>query len=541
MEISYEKIYNLYIVENLSVKEVMERLKISKATFGKLVKKFNIVKSQDLKNKVRERTNLKLYGVKSKSMLPEVKEKFKQSCLEKYGVDNPNKSREVREKIEKTNLEKYGNKVASKSDMVKNNVKERCVEKYGVESVNSLNSKIEKCKQTNLSKYGVTCSLHSNEIKNKIKEQNIEKYGVECHLSAKEIIEKRKQTNISKWGTDNPSTAHLGKEIIELINNKDKLETYIRENNIKTITQLSNSIDSLSYEGAKLKVHQLGLFDILDHFTSTPELELQELFPTFYKTKKIIHPYEIDLYNEEYKLGIEFNGSYWHSEVHKDSLYHQNKSCLGESKGVFIYNIFEYEWNNPQTKNIIISQINNLMGKNNKIYARKCNVKEVSYKESAAFLDKNHIQGKDTSSIRLGLYYDNELVSIMTFCKPRFNKKYNWELSRFCSKLNTSIIGGASKLFKHFIKSHKNESIISYCDIGKGQGNIYHTLGFKFSHISKPNYVWYNNGEILSRYQCQKHKLKEFFDLGNTETEIMTNRGYSRIYDCGNKVFIYNP
>lgn len=38
----------------------------------------------------------------------------------------------------------------------------------------------------------------------------------------------------------------------------------------------------------------------------------------------------------------------------------------------------------------------------------------------------------------------------MSFGKSRFNRKFEYELIRFASKLDMSIVGGASKLLSHF-------------------------------------------------------------------------------------------
>ena len=253
---------------------------------------------------------------------------------------------------------------------------------------------------------------------------------------------------------------------------------------------------------------------------------------------RILNGKEIDIYIPEKKIGIEFNGNYWHSEKYLSKNYHQMKSLLAEEKGIFLYHIFEYEWQTKQDK--IINQLNNLLSLNDtKIYARKCIIKEVNNQEKKQFLESNHLQGNDCSSIKLGLYYQDTLVSLMTFCKPRFNKKYEWELSRFCCKANTSVIGGASKLFKYFINEYKPKNIISYSDIAKTKGNLYSILGFKLKHIAEPNYVWIKGNEILTRYQCQKYKLIKQGYKGASETDIMHQRGYNRLYDAGNKVWIW--
>ena len=260
------------------------------------------------------------------------------------------------------------------------------------------------------------------------------------------------------------------------------------------------------------------------------------------KTRSILSPYEIDLYDEEKKFGIEFNGNYWHSEQKGISRrYHQKKSLYAEEKGIFLYHIWEYEWNDPLLKDIILSQIQNIADKNRvKFYARRCEIRLTSSTDSKLFLTQNHLQGYCSSKVNLGLYHENELVSLMTFGKPRFNKNYEWELLRFCTKKNTSIIGGASKLFKKFVELYKPKSVLSYSRIDKGTGRLYENLGFKLDKITDPDYVWTNGKIVLSRYQCQKHKLIQQGFKGSSESEIMENRNFLRVFGCGNKVWVWN-
>lgn len=287
-------------------------------------------------------------------------------------------------------------------------------------------------------------------------------------------------------------------------------------------------------------------YDIYDMFlkqNSKEEIEIlyyiNQYFETENNTRKYLDGKEIDIYIPEKKIGIEFNGNYWHNEKFISKQYHQQKSKLAEEQGIFIYHIFEYEWNTKKEQ--ILNQINNLLGLNKvKLHARKCEIREVNEYSKVHFLEQNHLQGNDHSSIKLGLYYNNELVSLMTFCKPRFNKNYEWELSRFCSKSGCNVIGGASKLFSYFIKTYTPKSIISYSNIAHTRGNLYKMLGMNLLQISEPNYVWCKNlSDVKTRYQCQKYKLLEQGYIGNSETEIMHNRGYYRIYDCGNKVWIW--
>ena len=158
-------------------------------------------------------------------------------------------------------------------------------------------------------------------------------------------------------------------------------------------------------------------------------------------------------------------------------------------------------------------------------------------------MDENHLQGNARQTVSLGLYFENELISIMTFGAPRYDIKYQWELIRYCSKSNVSVCGGASKLFKYFITKYKPESILSYSDIAKTTGKMYEMLGFKYDHRTPPNYVWVRYKTILSRYQCQLKRLKKLglYEEGKTEKQIMEGRGFSRLYDCGNYAWIWKP
>ena len=253
----------------------------------------------------------------------------------------------------------------------------------------------------------------------------------------------------------------------------------------------------------------------------------------------IIKPFELDIFIPEVDVAIEFNGLYWHNEKHVSSDYHINKTNLCKEKGIRLIHIFEDEWLYRQ--DIVKSRLKAICNKQqNTIYARNCIIKEVSFNDSKEFLNKNHIQGHCVSSHRYGLYYDNELVSLMTFGRKRINlgsiKDENYELLRFCNKLNTSVVGGASKLLKHFIKTNNiTSNIISYCDLRWSDGNLYEKLGFNFIHISKPNYFYIIKNKRENRFKFRKDILVKKYNcpIDMTEHEFMLLNKYYRIYDCG--------
>jgi len=270
-------------------------------------------------------------------------------------------------------------------------------------------------------------------------------------------------------------------------------------------------------------------------------------------SRKILNGKEIDIYLPDLKIGIEFCGLYWHSELYIDKNYHLDKLNKCHEKGIRLIQIFEDEWIN-KTK-IIKSKIKHILGLNSSkesIYARKCTIKEIESKSKNSFLDKYHIQSKDSSKIKLGLFYNEKLVSVMTFSKPRSclgNKNSNensYELSRFATKRKYNVVGGFSKLLSYFKKNYEFSSITTYADLrySSFEGNLYEVNGFKLSHQSKPNYWYfkYNNSLMkFHRYNFRKNNLKKLFpenyDDNLSEHEIMLKSKYLRIYDCGCLVY----
>lgn len=260
--------------------------------------------------------------------------------------------------------------------------------------------------------------------------------------------------------------------------------------------------------------------------------------------RKILNGKEIDILIPSMNIAFEIDGLRWHNEVTKDKNYHLYKTELCKEHGITLYHIFEDEW--EFKSEIVKSRIRNILGKTvNKIYARKCSISIVPKKESKDFLNTNHLQGDTISKVSYGLYYNGELVSIMTFGKTRKNlgsKNLNdsYELIRFCNKLNTNVIGGASKLLKHFIKEISPKKLISYADRRWSNGNLYSSIGFQHIHNSRPNYFYVIGHNRKNRFSFRKDLLiKQGFDPNKSEHQIMLDRGIYRIYDCGTMLFEY--
>lgn len=278
--------------------------------------------------------------------------------------------------------------------------------------------------------------------------------------------------------------------------------------------------------------------DHVGGFTSKGELEVRDFISSFnINIKKYrINGNELDMYIPDLKLALEFNGLYWHNELYKEKKYHFNKWKICKDNNIQLITIWQDDWNNKQ--DIIKSLIVNKLGRNNnKIYARNCIIKEVSNIITNNFLKNNHLQGACNSSIRLGLFHNDELVSLMTFGKRNIGNTTQFELIRFCSKIYTNVIGAASKLFNYFINNYKFEKIISYANCDISNGDLYEKLNFKNLGHTGINYWWSNNWEKIHRVKFMKHKISNF--EGRTEKEIMINRGYNRIFGTGNIKYEY--
>jgi hypothetical protein len=300
--------------------------------------------------------------------------------------------------------------------------------------------------------------------------------------------------------------------------------------------------------GDWLHGHRCGMCD--QSKISIQETELADFieslgFVTQRNNRTIINPYELDIVIPEKKIAIEYCGLFWHTEQRgKDKKYHSNKLNLCNQNGYRLITIFEDEW--VTKKDIVKFRLKHILGMPDEtIYARKCKVLPISAKEASDFINQYHIQGYTPCSIKLGLYYDIYLVAVMTFAKGSISKGARdkegvYELSRFCS--SCKVIGGASKLLKHFQRNYDYTEIFSYADLRWSNGNLYKTIGFDHIHNSDPNY-WYIDKPLTRthRFNYRKNILEkklETFDPELTEYQNMLNNGIDRVWDCGNMKFV---
>lgn len=333
------------------------------------------------------------------------------------------------------------------------------------------------------------------------------------------------------------SNSHLKKHNITQEKYKLKYSDIISNT---THEQFSNT---LSMASEKIKHTSNGQTEVTKFLKNLGINNIKE------NTKRVINPFELDIYLPDYQLAIEYNGLYWHTDRIVDKTYHLTKTKKCEELGIQLIHIFEDEW--IENQKIIKSIIKAKLGIfDKKIFARKCNIVEITKEQKKVFLNDNHRQGNDKSQIFYGLEYKNEIISVITFSTPRIalgnkSKQNHFELSRFCTKVNYQCVGALSKLLSHFDKLHNFDSLISYADrrFSSSSKTMYSSTGFKLISETKPNYFYLKNNKRLHRFNFTKQKLIENYggDPNKTEFEIANELGLYRIWDCGSIKYEYVP
>lgn len=474
--------------------------------------------------------------------------------------------------------------VSSDTNIIKSK-EENSIEKFGTKSPSQSQQVKDKANKTNQEKYGHVSAMCLKETQEKSKKTMLKNWGVDNPGKSKEIILRRvdafkenidqykesyKKTSLERYGVDHPwMNKYVHFKTIEFFykDYRKRIEERISEDFKFIGFEKTESTNLLFHcnccdNDFKILTYQFyyrvnsgvsictNCFPISEN-SSIAQIELYQYILENYEGeiltdyKKTITPYEIDVYLPELKIGFEFNGVWWHSEKFKDNNHHNKKQKLAEINDIKLYSIWEDDWN--VKREICKSFILNKLGKtSNRIMARKCKVKEISYNDSRSFLNNNHLQGDCKSSIRIGLFHNESLVGLMTFSKLRLplggtNKEGVYELTRFCNLINTSVVGGASKILKYFVDKYNPISIETYSDNLISSGDIYEKIGFKYSHTSKPGYWYLIDGVREHRFNWRKSKLIRMgYDKNKTEEEIMLELGYYRIYNAGNRKWIYH-
>ena len=437
---------------------------------------------------------------------------------------------------------------------VKNTYKKTMITKYGVENPQQIQAVKDKTKQTCLDRYGSEYAISSNIVKEKIISHNQEVYGVDYPLQSNEIRQKTIETLKETYGVTNPAKSTI-------IQDKAK---NTRKNNIQ------NNIDTSKYESVSsvclkygqgwykerdklnITIVKFGMYSYIsiedvkkaenyykhhyDGHKSYLEYEIVEYIKSIYdgeilvNKKSIIPPLELDVYIPNKNIAIEINGIFYHSSLKGDidKNYHFNKSKMCEDKGIRLIHIYEPEWYNDREK--LESLLKIALGKvETKIYARQCEIKELTNKEAKPFNEKGHLQNHKNADVTYGLFYKDQLVQLMSFSKNKYNHNLKsdteWSIERGCPGSNNIVIGGVNKLFKHFIKNHNPSKIFSYCDFNKFDGTSYLAIGMKFDGYTGPDKYWIKDGQMIRRNPNKYQYYKQNAD--------------GILYGSGSKKFIW--
>ncbi len=458
------------------------------------------------------------------------------NTIRNHGVYHTSQLDSVKAKTEKTNIERYGVSAPAQNSNIMNKIRNTNLERYGVELPMQLSIIVDKHKQTCIDKYSVDNYSKTDEFK-----QSIKKDG-EYHITTKKVRDKIKKTTDDKNFLHFSSIYNInGYRIISYELNRltfhcnECNDTFIIGTNLAHQRVFKNKIDlCLIHNPLNSKVSNSER-EITRFIESIGILNIQT------SNRKVLSPFEVDIYLPDQKIGFELNGLYWHSEYYKDDNYHQMKYLLAKEAGITLLQIWEDDWLNKSE--IIKSRIYHALSLSSKIFARNCEVKIVNSEESREFLNSNHAQGWCVSKYRYGLYLNNELISIMTFGKNRVNlnnSNNGYELLRFCNRVGYSVVGGSSRLLKRFIREVEPLVITSWCTNDWSLNNFYTRIGFVFEKISGPNYFWCSNNTNMreNRWNFRKDKLvKDGYDPNMTEVEIMHSLGYYRCFDSGNTLY----
>lgn len=460
-------------------------------------------------------------------------EKRKEIEIIVHGGINPSQTEQVKEKRRKTNKEKYGCDWTTQSDNFKEKSKKTCIKRYGTEYATQNKEIKAKVKKTNLDKYGVENPLQDEKIMSKVRQTNLEKYGCEYPAQNEEVKNKIKQT-------------YLAKTTIENQDIQDKrIKTCLQRYGVKHIFENKETREKIIKTNIKKYGKAYPPFTIVSKSESEIKKWLLEQGYEFNSDYQVLDGQEIDLYNENLKLGIEYCGLFWHCEDSKsprDKNYHYNKFINCRNNNIDLITIFSDEWENrkEQVKGFLKSKIG---ANTNRIYARNCKVKIIDLNNAKDFINKYHIQGlKQRPMIAFGIFYNENLLGVMSL-NYHHRDSSKLALNRLVFKYDTTIIGGSSKLLKSCIKFAKDnnyEKIITWSDNRWSNGNVYYKMKFKLDKELNPDYSYVNlRGDSSIRHSKQSMKKSSIGCPKNvTEKAFLKEKGFSIIWDCGKKRFI---
>ncbi len=521
----------------------------------------------------REHTALEVRGMFSK-----------QTCLEKYGETSASKTQAAKKHAHDLFFGKSDEeKAAIKKKRAETNIK-----LFGVENFNSAPERIaylkshwksnpEKRKQTCLERYGAEHytqsdqgKAHMRQVREQMPQEVLEARCKKAVASRLARSPEEKAATVAKyhstWQSRRDSEqqkleAKLGFSLVSITDLQLYLERdlatlhrFIEDNCLQTY--VSSTRHYLKKSDADWVISQYKSRE--SHGFSQSEKAIVEYMRAFYggpileNDRKVLGGKgELDIYLPEKGLAIEFNGCYWHSDAvwvsacavppdetrlrAKHRHFEKYKQCL--QKGIRLLQIFEDDF--EDRRDIALSVIRNALGAaSRRIFARKCVVRDVPIEVYRAFLEANHLQGYSYADVRKGLYFGDELVELVGV-NTKGTHRDEPEMVRLCSKMDTSVVGGFSKL----LKASDCSSLVSYVDPFVFSGSGYAKVGFKVDGVNAPTYFYVRRGyhKRIPRYMFMRDRIKALYERGElryynpeeTEAVNMYKNDYYRIWNCG--------
>ena len=419
-----------------------------------------------------------------------------QTMIERYGVAHALESKQFVEKAEQTQLERYGVKHAAQNEDIKKRTQQQFFEKHGVRTPFELPDFQEKATNTCLKKYGVKFTSQIPGRTEKMQATNLKRYGSKAPIGNPEISARFQADMMERFGVPYYCMTDECRR---------KQRRTISSVNKKFMAKLEDVGLECIPEGVKLNRFSYDVY--------VPSLNtVIEINPT----------YTHNMY-----------GNHWGTKLPKE--YHRDKTKLAREHGYRCINV--WDWDD-------IDKVVEMLKPKVPVYARKCFIQEIDSKTADEFETLYHLQGKVRGQkVCLGLYYQGELIQLMTFGKPRYNKNYEWELLRLCSNSKYAVVGGAERLWKYFISHNQPKSVISYCDMSKFDGAVYERLGMKLKCVNKPNTLWSFEDAVITNNFLLQHGFDQIFGTdygkGTSNEELMLIHGWLPMADCGQAVYIY--
>jgi hypothetical protein len=489
----------------------------------------------------RKATNIEKYGCDFSSQNPDVKTKIKQTCQERYGASSPLGSKDIIKKSTETSLNKYGVLNPGWSEDAKIKRTKTNLNRYGKDNPAKNKEVIDAIKETNLERYGVACIFQCTDVKNTVKRNMMEKYGVSHPMKAKEVWQKVNKTNLAKYGTIYATQSEEIKAKTSATNIKkygfsSPLTRHVDPNSGQSISSMcsekgvpvSSCLDILRVDGLNAALKYIAEYDKIGAMSSLEfKVHSQLNIPLFNKkpVKTVPHRPDFQITANTY---LDVDGLYWHS-IDKVELkkHHATKRKTYEEAGLRLFQIRadEIDYKFP----IVSSIINNILGKSTKLYARKTKIKIVNHKEASVFLESSHLMGS-TKAKHIGLYLEEELVCIMSYCKKADGIL---KVQRFCNKLNTTVVGGFSKLLKFIEDKEKPKEIHNWVDLRYGTGKHLESKGFVLTRETL-GWKWTDLKNTYNRLKCRAN----MDDRRLTEKEHAAELGLYKIYDAGQRLYV---